>query len=340
MDQDITRRIDPPNARLILDWTGAQTVTVSTVSALQTALANASASGTPTSILVDANLTLGALQNLTVSGSARIQLTSTGDHRTLSGGGETALRTTPLIQVTSSSAELYLKDITISRSYGQAASGGGGVSTLGLLYLDVDAIIEHNRATRNGGGVCVLGSGGKLVMDGGIIRNNTAGDNGGGVFSPTDIELLSGEITDNKTNTGDGGGVFLGPIQQFPIGYIWVTVDCTNPGSTLGYGVWERFAQGRALVGVDPNDTTFYKELLTGGTKTHTLTIAEMPSHVHQYKGFWFRTSDSGSKSNRSRKIKPLDPIDTNSSMLAVGGGQAHNNMQPYEALCIWRRVA
>lgn len=72
-----------------------------------------------------------------------------------------------------------------------------------------------------------------------------------------------------------------GIIAAFPVGYILFTSIATDPATYLGYGAWERRAQGRAIVGVDEDDPDFAIAGAEFGEKTHTLTAAEMPSHTH-----------------------------------------------------------
>jgi hypothetical protein len=57
-------------------------------------------------------------------------------------------------------------------------------------------------------------------------------------------------------------------VEAFPVGGIYVTVDNTDPGLTLGYGTWERFAEGRFLVGYDALDPDFDTPEEEGGNKT------------------------------------------------------------------------
>ncbi len=59
----------------------------------------------------------------------------------------------------------------------------------------------------------------------------------------------------------------------FPVGAIFVTVDPTNPNTTLGYGTWTQFGQGRVLVGLNPSDPDFDVVEETGGSKTQTFTV-------------------------------------------------------------------
>lgn len=94
----------------------------------------------------------------------------------------------------------------------------------------------------------------------------------------------------------------------------------------------ERFplpnAKGRTLVGKDSTDTDFNTLGKTGGEKTHTLTVNEMPSHTHKIQ---VRSGNIGdyygdpplTDGNAGNLIQGGDTKST-------GGGQAHNNLQPY----------
>ena len=78
-------------------------------------------------------------------------------------------------------------------------------------------------------------------------------------------------------------GVQLMTTVPYPIGAIYLSIDSTNPTKLFG-GTWQQIAQGRTLVGVDTSDIDFNIVEKTGGEKTHTLTVAEMPSHTHGSK--------------------------------------------------------
>ena len=58
---------------------------------------------------------------------------------------------------------------------------------------------------------------------------------------------------------------------RLPVGSLHVTVDPTNPATTLGYGTWAAFGTGRVIVGVDVGDTDFDTVQETGGSKTATV---------------------------------------------------------------------
>lgn len=98
----------------------------------------------------------------------------------------------------------------------------------------------------------------------------------------------------------------------------------------------ERFplpnAKGRTLVGKDSTDTDFNTLGKTGGEKTHTLTVSEMPSHNH-LRDIENKIVNNGSGGAWSPSLKGTGNMtDENNSTRNTGGGQAHNNLQPYLA--------
>ena len=67
----------------------------------------------------------------------------------------------------------------------------------------------------------------------------------------------------------------------YPVGSIYTSAISTNPKVLFGFGTWERFGNGKVMVGVDENDTEFNAVQKTGGEKNVTLTIDQMPNHSH-----------------------------------------------------------
>lgn len=133
--------------------------------------------------------------------------------------------------------------------------------------------------------------------------------------------------------------MFLNKI--FPVGAVYITYDNNNPGNFLG-GTWERFGQGRTLVGEgtgnDGSTSMSFTSNQTGGEYSHILTINEMPKHRHPIQ------STSGEPSI-SDKLYPFQMIqqagrlmDTN-VCISQGGSLAHNNIQPYLVVYFWRRT-
>lgn len=143
------------------------------------------------------------------------------------------------------------------------------------------------------------------------------------------------------------GGLGIDSIAEFkttylsllyPVGSIYTNAaDSTNPGTLLGFGTWTSFGAGRVQVGINNSDTDFDTAGEEGGAKTHTLTEAEMPSHTHTFSGIGFITSANGSRAvgAGSTDGENIDPTTT-----STGGGGAHNNLQPYVVVYMWRRTA
>lgn len=123
---------------------------------------------------------------------------------------------------------------------------------------------------------------------------------------------------------------------SYPVGRIIVSIDNVNPGTYLG-GTWVSWGTGRVPVGVDTSQTEFNTVEKTGGEKKHTLTISEMPSHSHSFRLAWGGTdpfNGLGYATNISGDFSDASKIQN------TGGGQAHNNLQPYITCYMWKRTA
>lgn len=123
----------------------------------------------------------------------------------------------------------------------------------------------------------------------------------------------------------------------YPIGSIYMSIQDTNPSVFFG-GTWERIAKGKTLVGVDENDTDFNTSSKTGGEKTHTLTVDELPKHTHNIPTWqYYNQSPSGLK-----VAKTYNNADggSGSETGITGNNQPHNNMQPYYTCYIFVRTA
>lgn len=126
----------------------------------------------------------------------------------------------------------------------------------------------------------------------------------------------------------------LGGI-AFPIGSVYIAIIDTDPATLLGYGTWSRIAEGQCLVGLKSTDTDFDKVEKTGGTKTHTLSLTEIPAHNHEAYGLKPPGGDN-SRIDVGSGAGNRTPCYTANT----GGGGAHNNLQPYFVVYIWKRIS
>ena len=121
----------------------------------------------------------------------------------------------------------------------------------------------------------------------------------------------------------------------YPVGSIYTNAAVsTNPATLLGFGTWAAYAEGRVPVG-KASSGTFDTLNATGGAETHTLSTAEMPAHTHTYDKQGTST-DALSIHDTVRVTAGNASTNTGST----GGGGAHNNLQPYVVVYMWRRTA
>ena len=136
-------------------------------------------------------------------------------------------------------------------------------------------------------------------------------------------------------------GVTATIANAYPVGSIYMNCsNATNPGTLLGFGTWSAFGEGRVLIGIDSSDTDFDTAEETGGSKTHTLTEAQLPSHRHQVGSNDSGTGTGGAAGNMElvRDAGTGNGPAVNSSF--TGSGQAHTIVQPYIVVYMWKRTA
>lgn len=136
-------------------------------------------------------------------------------------------------------------------------------------------------------------------------------------------------------------------IEIYKVGSLYLTTNNTNPNTELGYGTWERYAEGRALVGYSSDVSSTTPDWVkqgggTFGSYEHTLSNEEMPTHDHLLR----IQKDGGSLifpidiDSDVRGEFSLDPFGRGKIMETAGGSRAHNNVQPSIIVFIWRRVS
>lgn len=140
----------------------------------------------------------------------------------------------------------------------------------------------------------------------------------------------------------------------YPVGSVYISVNDINP-STLFGGTWEQI-KGRFLLGCglnESNTTSYWGNCNagshncplgeTGGEAKHTLIVEELPQHNHQliknvpygmpYNDVSGTNVGNGGPLHYQESYEPF-------SIGNTGSGWEHNNMPPYLAVSIWKRVA
>lgn len=139
-------------------------------------------------------------------------------------------------------------------------------------------------------------------------------------------------------------------LQQYKVGDVYITTVNENPSVRLGYGTWVRCAKGRAVVGFSDDTSSSTPDWVKvggnqHGTYTHTLTLAQLPkmrpetlitrAGTHRTDSDWQYLGEADGHAN--------DGVpDSIGYMKAkeIGGGLAHNIVQPSEVFYLWKRTA
>ena len=167
-----------------------------------------------------------------------------------------------------------------------------------------------------------------LSANQGKILNESKQDT---LVSGTNIKTIN-----NQSILGSGNLDILNMV--YPVGSIYMSVNSTSPATLFG-GRWEAISQGRTLVGVgtgtDINGNTMtWTAEAEGGEYLHTLTHDELPI-IRYFKGDvnsydWGNTLNASTQAGNNYGLQyPY-----------VGHGYAHNNIQPFFAVYMWKRTA
>lgn len=172
-------------------------------------------------------------------------------------------------------------------------------------------------------------------------------------INATNLNKIENAIQDLDTTVSGLTGAILNLAH--PVGSYYWSSENTDPGTLFG-GTWEQ-VKDKFILALGDTYTTAGS---TGGEATHTLSVAEMPSHTHTQNahrhaehdeiyantsgtsakyntptgsGFYYNTVSQGARGD----IYTDNATATNQN---TGGGQAHNNMPPYEVAYCWKRTA
>lgn len=140
-------------------------------------------------------------------------------------------------------------------------------------------------------------------------------------------------------------------LDRYPVGSIYISTSDSNPGELFG-GTWERYAEGKTLVGVDESDSDYQTVEQTGGSKNATLVTNNLPAHSHTFTpsgtvsstftGSSVTTSSAGSHTHSVTASGTVKSTFSGKSgtTSTVGQGEEFSTMAPYITVYMWERVA
>ncbi len=126
--------------------------------------------------------------------------------------------------------------------------------------------------------------------------------------------------------------------RTYPVGAVYIAVNKKSPADLFG-GFWERIKDVFLLA---TGDTYLLGD--TGGEASHTLTLNEIPSHTHS-TGFYTSNNEDASlglakpSAGFDGRIFVTSDFAYRGYIGANGNGAAHNNMPPYLAVYVWKRI-
>lgn len=255
----------------------------------------------------------------------------------LSGKASTAVATTSANGLMSASDKTKLNGIAIGANKTTVDSALSTTSTNPVQNKAVKAALDSKLNTSGG---TLTGNLTGQYLTGTWLQTTDATDLGS---TPSKVAVLDGSgwvysrtLAELKSDIGVDTATLVDLF--YPIGSIYMSTDTTNPQSRFTGTYWLPI-YNRFLLGA--GDT--YKAGTMGGEATHTLTRSEIPNHYHdEYLG-----NDGGPDSAPSgysgwpniAYISKKTWWVRGSKTSAAGGDGAHNNMPPYLAVYMWRRV-
>ncbi len=223
----------------------------------------------------------------------------------------------------------------------------------GLAHVTIADPIDSDHATTKN--YVDTGLSGKLDKSGGTLTGNLSGKYITGTWlqttAATDLGRTPGKIavldesgwvyyrTPTEIKTDIGVDVSSLVDLFYPIGSIYMSTNQTDDPQSRFSGTYWLPIYDRFLLAAGST----YKAGSTGGEATHTLTANEMPEHAH-----YMASGNSGGDSTWTPDAGSylIDSVTTDKTtywaqlgMNNAGGSAAHNNMPPYYAVYMWRRV-
>ena len=184
----------------------------------------------------------------------------------------------------------------------------------------------------------------------------------------SEVETIAGNMGNPVTNiTFENGNLVIekvkgdpvtvkisSPLDAYPVGSFYFSQNSINPATLFG-GTWEQLEQGRVLLSQGTN----YPAGSKGGEATHTLTVAEMPTHNHWVTPNVLLWAAASQRNEANQNLPPQVVLDSGSATSGTdgpyfidrlidsvryvqdnGSSEAHNIMQPFISVYMFQRTA
>lgn len=131
-------------------------------------------------------------------------------------------------------------------------------------------------------------------------------------------------------------------LLMHPVGTLYISGNPTSPASLFG-GTWERIKDTFILAAGDT-----YAAGSTGGEAATILGVRHIPAHTHTgitvdnvyYFGWEGGTATGVGFEKFTDGEYWSHSVRDKLTVGYTGGGEAHNNMPPYIAVYVWKRIA
>lgn len=247
-------------------------------------------------------------------------------------------------------------------SYDKHGLGVGKIRERGALDVKgntfIDGYLRH----------CIEWAGGvsanDLIEGGAAWTNKDTPNNDWGLLETFRVGNLSGKEANQRFTSKHGNKVWYryrtydtgnwtpwvveGIDNFYPIGSIYQSTAPTNPTTFMG-GVWERFGNGKVLVGVDEVDGDFNSGSKTGGSKSHSHSDGSYEAAIGSVGGDIASLGFKHGNQNVTGKERPTyrvqgkginNNVTFNHFTDIVGRSGEASTLQPYITVYRWRRTA
>ena len=186
-------------------------------------------------------------------------------------------------------------------TFSQAATFSGGIASLAIDNIDIDGATDIGAAL--------------VDADLMIVDDGAGGTNRKAAMSRMKTYILE---------------------SVYPVGSIFISTSSTSPATSLGFGSWSRFGEGKMLVSQNSSDSDFDTAEETGGAKTHTIAQTNLPNitlETNELVKIEESPANRGSSSGAGAAY--------NKASVPLGGdGTALNHMNPYIVTYMWKRTS